>query len=208
MSLRSRALAIVAGVVPSNYRDARFQRIIGDLYVESPTSGTTCGYLASYLLYQLGCRAPQIVNRTDARWGLMYGIGENISRLVSGAKALGAWRVGARGIRAGDIYFISNGPPASEHVGVFMGAPDPGHWRTADAGQRDAAGHQAARYRVRAFDGVNLETPNGPKVVQGYVDIEALPYAAGGAETGDLFFIAALLAAGYFLSEGGQWQIL
>src|SRR5262245_34519869 len=133
MSRRDDALAIIASVVPSDYGDPKFSKIIGDLYRESPTSGTTCGYLVSYLLYELGCRAP-IVNRNDPAYGLRYGIGENISRLLGGAKALGAWRAGPEGIRPGDCYFISNGPPLTEHVGVFIAHVDGSHVQTGDAG--------------------------------------------------------------------------
>ncbi len=176
--LRNRALKIISYVVPSDMGDAKFSKIIGDMYHEGVGAGTTCGFLTSYLIYELGVRAPEIVNRNDTAAGLSYHIGENISRLVSGAKALRAWREGAAGIKPGDIYFVSNGPPATEHVGVFDSQPDATHWKTADAGQTNSQGRQAARYVIRDFDGVHLGTPNGQKVIQGYIDISALPRAA------------------------------
>jgi len=175
--IRTLALAIVNEVVPSNYGDPKFTRIIDGMYTEGPGAGTTCGFLASYLLFSLGCRAPEIINRNDPESGLKYQIGANISRLIGGAKALGAWRVGPAGIKPGDILFLSNGPPATEHVGIFMRAPDALHWETADAGQTNAQGHQAARKVLRTFDGARLGTPNGTKTIQGYVDIEAVPRA-------------------------------
>lgn len=201
MSLRGDALDIIARVVPSDYGDARFSAIIGDMYRESPTSGTTCGYLTSFLLYELGCRAPEIVNRNGD--GLRYHIGENISRLVGGAKKLGAWRTGSAGIRPGDCYFISLGPPLTEHVGVLKQERG-SRWITADAGQRNAGGHQAARFVERAFDGRTLWTPNGPKPVVGYVDIEALPYTARRASSAMNSILLAALAVGglLYLMEG------
>lgn len=198
MNIHDRALAIIDNYVPSDIGDDRFGALIGDMYTEGPGAGTTCGFLVSRLLFDLGVRDPRIVNRNDADSGLKYHIGENISRLVGGAKALGAWREGAEGIKPGDIYFISNGPPASEHVGVFKRQLDDTHWETADAGQRNSEGRQAARFVTRTFDGSNLGTPNGQKVIQGYVDLDALPIAVPTpATSGKGFWVAAgLLAAG------------
>jgi hypothetical protein len=193
MFLRASVLPILRGVVPSDYGDARFERLTGGDYTQG--YGTTCGYLTSYLLWALGCRAPEIVNRTDPKWGLRYEAGANISRLVGGAKALGAWHDGPAGIRMGDCYFLSNevGDPSSEHVGVFLYASGI-HWYTVDAGQRNEAGNQAARFSTRTFDGRHLSGPGGggARLVRGYVDIDALPYAA--ARSG--FGFALLLLAG------------
>jgi hypothetical protein len=171
---RSDALSIIAAVVPSRWGDPAFEAITGGAY--SPGYGTTCGYLCSYLLHQLGCRDPRIINRRDDDAGLEYHPGENISRLVYGAHALGAWRDGPLRIKPGDIYFISRGPASSEHVGVFLRAA-PGLWHTADAGQTDAYGDQAAVYLARPFDGASLGHPNGgePRPVVGYVDLNAIP---------------------------------
>jgi hypothetical protein len=177
VSLRSRALAIVTSVVPSNWGDQKFSRVVNGSY--APGFGTTCGFLPSYMLWMLGCRDNRIVNRRDPAAGLEYHVGENVSRLVAGAKALGAWRDGAAGIKPADIFYINapGGPATTEHVGVLMQA-SPGAWLTGDAGQRNGAGQQAARFVHRPFDGVHLGTMNGPKVVVGHIDIEALHYAA------------------------------
>lgn len=201
-SLRDRALQIIARVVPSDYGDALFAKIIDGLYEEAPHAGTTCGFLASYLLYELGVRAPEIVNRNDEAWGLRYQIGGNISRLIAGAKALGAFRPGAEGIKPGDIYFVSNGTSSSEHVGVFIRAIDGRHWQTADGGQTNGQGHQAARYVTRDFDGTHLGSPNGQKVIQGYIDIEALPLAAAPAEKGRGLGRTILLVGGGVFAAG------
>jgi len=197
MSLRDQAKEIVDAVVPSDIGDAKFTEIIGDppMYTEGPNAGTTCGFLASYLLFELGVRDPRIVNRNDPESGLQYHISENISRLISGAKALGAWRDGPHGIKPGDIFFISNGPSPTEHVGVFRGQPDAGHWDTADAGQTNSAGRQAARFQTRTFDGTNLGTLNGQKKIQGYVDIDALPIAVRPSEHKGLWVAAVALGA-------------
>jgi hypothetical protein len=196
MFLRASAFSIVRSVVPSDWGEARFERMTGGRY--TPGYGSTCGFLTSYLLWALGCRAPEIVNRDDPRWGLHYEAGANISRLVGGAKALGAWRDGPGGIRLGDIYFITNeaGDPSSEHVGVFLYAAR-GHWITADAGQRNEVGEQSARYPTRPFDGRYLSGPGGgnPRVVRGYVDIEALPYAARSSFGWPLLLLGAAAAA-------------
>jgi hypothetical protein len=205
MSLRGDALEILDAVVPSDYGDSKFSAIIGDMYREGPGSGTTCGFLTSYLLFMLGCRRPEIVNRNDPSSGLRYHIGENISRLVGGAKELAAWRDGPQGIKPGDCYFMSNGPPLTEHVGCYRRSPDPRHWETDDAGQRNNAGHQAARRRIRGFDGARLETPNGWKPVVGYVDIAALPYTVGpqvAVGGSGLLLLGAALVGGWILLEG------
>ncbi len=193
MDRRRQALAIVASVVPSDWGDARFARILGGRY--TPGYGTTCGYLTSYVLYELGCREALIVNRDDPASGLTYHVGENVSRLVSGAKALGAWREGPGGMRPGDMYFITNGPPESEHVGILVRA-DGRAWTTADAGQRNPKGEQAARYVSRAFDGKSLTSAGGglPRALAGYVDIDALPLGKRGPELAAVALVVAVAA--------------
>jgi Stage II sporulation protein len=175
MSLRDDALVLIATVVPSDYGDPRFSLLIGDMYREGPGAGTTCGFLPSFILLMIGCISPVIINRNAFEYGLYYHIGENISCLVSGARQLGAWVDGDQGIRAGDVFFLSNGPPLTEHVGHLV-RDEGAAWLTADSGQRNASMHQAARYVRRTKAPGVLWTPNGSKTIQGYIDIDRLPY--------------------------------
>ncbi len=226
---RQRALALLALVVPSDWGSAAFASIVDGHY--SPGFGTTCAYLIAWLLWALGCRDAAIVNRDDAASGLRYRVGEGVSRVVNGAKALGAWRDGCAGIKPGDPFFLSLGPAITEHLAVFVARGSRGGvsaWRSADAGQRrtaladvtvdpeadgfldafdgealagETASDQCARYVVRDFDGSRLRTVNGWKPIVGYVDLDALPFAAPAMGDPDgppwafLLFLALGLAA-------------
>ena len=154
-ALRRSAGALIAEYVPSDTGDGRFDEIAQDY----GGKGTTCGYLCHWLLWRLGCTDRNIVNRNEVN-GYKYRIGQNIRRIWNGGslpfvKVLNTGRVGA-GERPekGDIVFIATpgGAATSEHVFVFLEEFQRDgytYWRSADAGQRNAANQQCARFSER-----------------------------------------------------------
>lgn len=190
---REAALALLANYLPSATGDARFKEVAQDY----GGMGTTCGYLTGWLLWRLGCVDNRIVNRTDKARGLRYFVGENISRLVNGGKALGAWRtVEKHGLpKPGDLAYYANDPPKietdkagnqiknfHEHVNVVVEARADA-WRTGDAGRTVGAGVQGAEFVNRAAHQISggkvtLDYFGGPRRCIGYVDLEAVPIAA------------------------------
>lgn len=183
---RSAALALIAQYVPSDYGDPKFAEIINGSW--APGYGTTCGYLTSWLLWRLGCADAQIVNRNEPAQGLAYHTAQNISRLVAGAKALGAYRTSGTP-RPGDLYFVYVDPPVvtasgakdwRNHVGVVLRVSDDGAtWHTADAGQGSATA-QSARYNDRSY-----QAGGAPKLLVGgtwrfvhFIDLDAIAFGA------------------------------
>lgn len=180
---RARAVRLIQSYVPSETGDAKFAEISKDY----GGIGTTCGYLTGWLLWRLGAKDNRIVNREQAADGLKYHVAENISRLVGGAKALGAWRTLADGLpKPGDMaYYATNPPPGPppagwnwhEHVNVVLDA-GPDEWRTADGG-RTVNGHQAAEIVTRKRVGSDkLDYLGGPRSIIGWVDLDAVPLEA------------------------------
>lgn len=55
-------------------------------------SYSSCADQAHALLWMLGCTTRSFMNRADAEAGLTWAQGVNISKLVSGARALGCWK--------------------------------------------------------------------------------------------------------------------
>lgn len=167
--VRRRALELVREVVPSDTGDGRFDVVVKDY----GGRGTTCGYLVHWLLWRLGKR--QAVNRGEPAAGLRYVPGANIS-MVDQNPAFHRYHEGSpERPKPGDIYFQSDGPPDTEHVGVVMAWPDDEHVLTADAGQRNAAGSQAARFVRRQFrEGrlPRLDHIGEPRRLVGWIDIE------------------------------------
>lgn len=170
-------------VVPSDYGSATFERITGGKF--QPGFGSTCGFLVSAVLEVIGCTTAVILNRDgaiDANGNpTSYVPGANISRFVAGAKALGAWRTLAdtpSGPKLGDLCYCSDGVnPHSEHVFVARGALGSSlpSW---DAGKTNAAGQQCARTDDRAFlpSTGSLAFIGGPRKLQGWADVDALPH--------------------------------
>lgn len=145
--LRENALALCALYMPTAADGTQIGCTRGDAHYNEITQdfggiGTTCGYLPSWLLFRLGCRDPRIVNRIEPAAGLHAAhpqetIGENISDLVKGGTALGAYHLyrvgGAEPEPADFLYFQSTdfvrGVPGSlprEHVAVCVSFPPGG----------------------------------------------------------------------------------
>lgn len=195
MSVRDVAIAACKNVVPSHYPLDAFQEMTGGKF--QPGFGSSCGFLTSYALMAVGCRDTRILNREVD--GLAYTPGDNISRLVNGAKALGCWRTMADGEPdVGDLIFCSNGPPLTEHVFV-LSSNDGDHWHSYDGGS-PAADHSQENVRQRVgSDG--LVFINGPRKVQGYVDLPCVPLSAdpmfSDGPLADVGKVAALGLLGY-----------
>jgi hypothetical protein len=183
-NVREAALNLLTAYLPCRTGDARFAEIAKDY----GGMGTTCGYLTGWLLWRLGCVDPQIVNREEPADGLRYAVGMNIARLVSGGKALGAWRTQAGGARPkpGDLCYYAMDPPAKnsdgsnnwhEHVNVAVDCSGD-EWRSADAGRTDPqTGKQMAEFvtRKRFLDG-RIDYYGGPRKLIGWVDLTAVPF--------------------------------
>lgn len=193
--VRAQALSACNDVVPSDYGDVTFEVLTGGKF--TPGFGSTCGFLTSYVLMRIGCSDATILNREVPEYGLKYTPGDNISRLVSGAKALNCWKtIQADGPPSQmDLVFYSNGPANTEHVNVFdrsiQDANGSSWWTSYDAGRTNARGAQCARYLDRipdpsapsqetearrvSDDGASLIFIGGPRIVQGYVDLDLVP---------------------------------
>lgn len=167
------ALELLKMYVPFEPGDPKFSEVCRDF----EGRGTTCGFLCHWLMWKLGVRDPQIVNRTDASCGLKYKPGLNISMIFRGGKA--PWRKMQIGSvpEPGDVCFVSNGPPSSEHVFVFISqeVDDSGKifWNTADGGQPAANGKfVAGKFCQRALNGVRL----GDRSVVGWIPLRGLKF--------------------------------
>lgn len=112
-------------------------------------SGTTCGFLPSAVMYALGVR-DRIVNRSEPEAGLVYRPGANISAIFNQGKHPSILFQRGMQVPPGSIFFVSNGPPTTEHVGILWKI-EQGVWHTFDAGQQNAQGKECMRARRRTF---------------------------------------------------------
>jgi hypothetical protein len=176
---RARVLDVINRLTPADLGDARFDEILGGaprapgkwpLYEEG--FGTTCGLYVSRVLEALGC-SRRLINR-----GASYQIGAHISRLLDGARELRALRSGLAGIKAGDVYLVWSRPDGTDaHVGFWLGEESGGWVRTADAGQVNRAGRQAARFVRRRLRDGSLSGPDGAepsRPVRFHIDLDAV----------------------------------
>lgn len=125
--------AILQTYVPSEKGDPLWEEICRDF----GGKGTTCGFLAHFVLYAIGYRGP-ILNRTVPDAGIKYMPGANISRIYNLGRAPFHRYSTGTAPQLGDIVFLSDGPPNSEHVLVFTEQVRRGSkvfWRSADGGQ-------------------------------------------------------------------------
>lgn len=177
MNLRELAIAACNNVIPSNYGEDTFDQTLCQGHFQAGY-GSTCGFLWSYVLEQIGNRSPEMLNRDEPDYGITYGPGENISRPVSGAKSLGCWRTLSDGPPSqGDLIFWSNGPSNTEHVEVFD-SDDGTSYHCYAAGQTNGNGQQCAKYITRAKIGTTQGGFfNGPRTMQGYISLDAVPIA-------------------------------
>jgi len=176
--VREYAMDLINEYVPSTTGDDKFAEIAKDY----GGSGTTCGYLCHWLMWRMGCRDPKMVNRDEPSDGLHYVPGANISRIFANPHFV-HYKPGL-GMTPdnGDIVFLSDGPPDTEHVYVSTGVDDtkdPPIWSGANAGQRDkTTGKQCSIFIDRTFSHDSLLYSGGSKKIVGWVDISQLPFTA------------------------------
>lgn len=103
--LRAQALGLCGLYLPCRRDDAHYKEICKNF----GGKGTTCGFLIGWLLYRLGCRDNRIVNRSEPAAGLVYHEAGNMTAVVSGGKAVGAYRnfrTGDAPPEGGDILYF------------------------------------------------------------------------------------------------------
>lgn len=195
---RGQVLDALRLLIPARYGDATFERMTGGHWRPGPNTGTPCGFLVSRVLRDGGALAPTVLNLDAPELGIHYEDSRNISKLIGGARALGAFHGGPDGIQPGDPYFLSDGPPLTEHVGIYTGT-DGGAWITGDAGRRAADGTEITQYVRRAREGNRLHVGGGEtRAIVGYISLDRLPWKSGGgglavngARTGRQVLVAA-----------------
>jgi hypothetical protein len=166
--VRRRAAAILDELVPAEYPDARFARIVGAGFDPATSSGTTCGAL-------------------PGRMGLLLGDPQGITKFgVAGVrdegKAHGAWVDAASGRRPklGDIYLTAyiDGPQAGwvAHTGIVLDATGT-TWTTADAGQGPREKPRAERVQ-RQYDATTQTLSRGTdrRKLLGWINLDAWPF--------------------------------
>lgn len=220
-TLRHSAGVLIAAFVPSDTGDGRFDEIVQDY----GGKGTTSGFLCHWLLWRLGCTDRNIVNR-NAPDNYVYRSGENIRRIWNGGqppfvRVLGTGRV-AEGERPeqGDLVFIGtpNAPMTNAHVFVFLEEfqrDGRTFWRGADAGQRNTANKECARYSereltIRGRDAVVRRHNRPQRTVFGWLSLANLAFGSpplplpepvqseGIAEGGGATALTADLSDGFF----------
>lgn len=167
------AVKLLRGYLPCDAGDVKFHEICEDWLMK----GTTCGFLPHWLMWRLGYRNPNVVNRHEPADGLRYLDGKNISMIWNaGRSPFVPFKEGTLP-EPGDIGFISNGRPITEHVFVFLSCtstPDLNTYQleVAEAGQVNAQGRQCARiHNPRMSNGVI----GGRKLV-GWISLRNLQY--------------------------------
>ena len=132
---------------------------------------SSCGDLAHYMLYALGCRDSRYVNRDElAGWR----VGANISMLCSSP-----WFLSDGAPKVGDILYVT-GP---EHVCVLLSRVSDDKWITADYGQPYACVHHA---HVQRVPGAGVFVRKRP--LRGFVSIAKVPLVAP-ACVPDVFYL-------------------
>lgn len=167
------AVKLCRGYLPCDLGDGKFHEICKDW----GSVGTTFGYLPHWLMWRLGCRNPNIVNRNEPADLLRYIPGRNISMIWNaGHSPFVPFKPGMLP-EPGDIGFISNGRPITEHVFVFLSCvpavdPDSYQLEVAEAGQVNAQSKQCARiHNPRMSSGLI-----GGRHLQGWVSLKKLQY--------------------------------
>jgi len=193
--IRDHALAVCAVLLPSGVGDETFEwmtqgRSLAAKKVRSYFS--TCGELAMCVLYCLGYRG-KVLN-----WELTpmrdqekraYRYGQNMAYIYGAGKGRrsaqeGLWvkcRPGHNAPGKGDVLFVSNGPPRTEHVSVFEGvkARGPGSdetwtvWQAGGGGTLDQHGGHGEVEAKQYGRGKVITKLNG-RQLHGWLDVGML----------------------------------
>lgn len=152
-------------------------------YLAAPkTSG--CALVVRGLWRRLGLSDRLLTER--------YRSGMAVGDVVAIARKHGAWVTDlSRLPQPGDVILVGdNGKSGVEHVATIVAVRADGTLESVDGGQRDKAGQQAIRHKVRTWerradgsvwDRSRLASDPGsgaPRRVIGFVNVEALPFPA------------------------------
>lgn len=186
---RQLALAYIKTYIPCDIRSAKLFEITQGLAQRAKKEGkflSTCGFVAFWLGYRLGCRDLTWLNRDlPETTTYEYINGLNMSKFDGGGRKAGYvinWDRGASPELC-DMLFLSNGPPKTEHVCVWLGERYEGtkvFWNTADGGQIDANNDQCAKLVERELihERSCLMTVNGPKKIIAVLKLNRLKLTA------------------------------
>lgn len=181
---RDFAMTLMDIYVPSRVGDDHFKAICQGRAEEAAKTEdffSTCGELAMFLLHQMGYVGP-VLNRTltEERDGVdrQYIYGANMSKIYSTGKRMSnfiRFKPGLHSPMPGDICFISNGPPKTEHVFVFKRSFEVEGkltWESYDAGQTFGGKkwNQCSKIVEREVVGVKV----GGRTCYGWIDIATL----------------------------------
>lgn len=181
-SLRGNALALLELYLPATRGDAHFAEMTKNF----GGVGTTCGYLPSFLLYRIGVRDARIVNRVEPDIpanNTQNTIGQNISKLVFGGQALGAYHLLSSGRvpQPADIGYFgavdANGGVTKEHVAVLKSYPAGGTGTivTYDLGHSI---QPEGSMSTRTMQNGVVNFMGAQRNLIGFVDLSALPRVA------------------------------
>lgn len=143
---------------------------------------STCTHLCAWMLEILGYADPRVVNRNNVARRTTYAVGKGISRLYYGGIAAGVFKSWAakKDLHRGDIIYVSDGSPSSEHVEIFLEEQEKDGvviWKAAAAGQlQPKTFRQQACYVYREFRNnklYDINHPNGRNVI-GSIPLELL----------------------------------
>lgn len=149
---------------------------------------SSCGDLGAFCLDAAGVTDGRLVNRDDPETGRKWAVGQNMSKLLQGGRALGCW-VDARGDMRpppGVVAMVGD-RSLKEQEHVFI----PLLWRTgdtllsADLGQVNKAGKQCGRFVERAFTMRGGRPMLGSRHLLGWVDPGAAPRTRDALELWD-----------------------
>jgi hypothetical protein len=180
-NLRDKAMKLCALYLPCFRGDAHFAEICQDF----GGLGTTCGYLPGWILFRLGCRDRNLVNRSAAEQGLVYRAGANLSALVQGGKADGIYHSFSEGQMPdrGDILYFgvvsSAGMVSHEHVAICKSFPrgGDGDLVTYDLGHSSQP-EGSETTRPMTSDGTVIFIGGQARKLIGFDDITAVPISA------------------------------
>lgn len=174
------AVDAITRYLPNDTGDPCFAEIAKDF----GGKGTTCGFLVHWLLWRIRYLNASITNRTEKEDGLKYVSGANISRVFNSGRA--PFRMYKKGTTPspGDICFVSNGPPITEHVFVFLREEikdGKKYWVIGEGGQKNDEGQECMRINTKPWDGTFITGKTGPKKLMGWIPIRELPLEPGAA---------------------------
>lgn len=178
-SRRRYAVALLRRYLPSKVGDDKFKEITqgrAEAAKKTKSFFSTCGELAMFLLERLGYLGPML-NREIKGDGatyksIDYRYGMNMSYIRYRSEREGAWVQfdGDNTPKTGDILFVSNGPPSTEHVCILKNIVGT-TWNTFDAGQYTGSNlNQEAHECSRVLTNFLL----GTRRLHGWVDITKL----------------------------------